>query len=209
MKRNMVLLLVLILLSLIGTLFVYKDLPQEIPLHWNIKGEVDRTGPKIMIWLVAMMPLFVVFLMWLTPKIDPRKDNYRKFEGSYVMIRTGIALVMLCLYWIIILATLGVVKDINAWIQIAMAILFIFLGNFMPKVRHNYFLGIKTPWTLANESVWKKTHRLGGYLFAMSGLVTLISMPFGSQISMFVLLVAVLLTTLVTVVYSFLAYRRL
>ena len=188
---------------------MYQLLPQEIPIHWNIKGQIDGYGPKSMVWIVASMPLLVLFLMWITPKIDPSKDNYKKFESSYLIIRTLIVLMMLSIHWIIILATLGVVNDINSWIQVVMGVLFIFLGNFMPKIRHNYFLGIKTPWTLANEVVWKKTHRLGGYLFAISGMLVLISIPFGQVVSMSVMMGSILATALMTVVYSYLAYRRI
>ncbi|WP_251548830.1 SdpI family protein [Neobacillus muris] len=166
--------LFLLLLTVIGTVAAYPYMPDQVAEHWNYKGVPDRYSHKS--FGLFSMPVFMILLYVLTmllPKIDPKKNNYKRFEGTYFWTMNGILVILFLLQAVKITTGLGVVNPKYVVPELA-GLLFIFIGNVSPKFKPNYFFGIRTPWTLANEEVWKKTHRLGGKVFVVSGLLLLI-----------------------------------
>lgn len=165
--------LLIVAAAFIATAAVYPDLPDRIPTHWNMQGEVDRwSGRRISGAL--MMPLIILLLWalmrWL-PYIDPRHANYAKFTGAFEEIMIAVMLFMLFIHAMILRAALGYPIPEDRWFPVAFGILFIVVGNLMPRARTNWFLGIRTPWTLSSDRVWDKTQRVGGRLFVIGGLV--------------------------------------
>lgn len=168
----------LALANWIAVLLLLPRLPESIPLHWGINGSIDRWGPKInLIWLGAIGPALWV-LMTVLPAIDPKRKNYTKFAGSYRVIRAVLVISMSSLVWISLAAASKESLNSVLFIKILMGLLFTIIGNLLIRLRPNWFTGIKTPWTLADPIIWKKTHRLAGYLMTAGGLLFLLSAAF-------------------------------
>jgi uncharacterized membrane protein len=194
----------------IGCALLYPKLPTQVPIHWNIHGEVDGYAHKAMTaFIMPLLPLFIYVLMTATAKIDPRHKNYEKFVGSYVKIRMALVLMMVGIVLLTEVSALGYEVNIDLIIRIMLPILFIYLGNFMGKIRHNYFIGIRTPWTLANEEVWVKTHRLGSKLMVAGSVIALAGAFFTPTVGFIILMSGVLFPVLISTVYSYLLFSQL
>lgn len=194
----------------LAALLIYPQLPEQVPSHWNIRGEVDgyqgRFGGA---FIIPLMTLGIYLLMLVLPVIDPKRENYPRFRGAYTFLRWGMVLFMTILYGVAILSALGYGLNVDVVIKAMVAGLFIIIGNYMGQFRHNYFVGIKTPWTLANEEVWQKTHRMGGKLWVACGLVCLAMAPFKTTWAAAIFFGAILVMTIVPIVYSYLIFARL
>nr|WP_315989373.1 SdpI family protein [Desulforamulus aquiferis] len=147
--------------------------------------------------------------MTFIPKIDPKKENYLKFASSYEKIRLATVALMVVLNLFTLLVGLGYDINISLMVRIAIPLLIIVIGNYMGKVRYNYTLGFRLPWTLASEEVWNKTHRLGGKLMVAGGLVALLGVFTPPSMGFALVMVGILLPIVVTTVYSFLSYQKL
>ncbi len=162
----------------IAVLIMLPRIPDRIPLHWNIGGGIDNWGGKInLIWLGAVGPALWALMTYL-PSIDPGKKNYAKFGGSYRVIRAMLVILMSALVWISVAAASEETLNAVLFIKISLGLVFTVIGNLMMRLRPNWFTGVKTPWTLADPVIWKKTHRLAGYLMTAGGLIFLVSAAF-------------------------------
>ncbi|WP_137789273.1 SdpI family protein [Bacillus sp. E(2018)] len=199
----------LIALSVLIGVFAYPYLPDQMPMHWNINGEVDGYWDKQ--YAAFFPPLLMIVLMVLfifMPRIDPKKENYKKFSGSYTIFITIMNVFFLLLQSVTISYGLGVNIDISLVVNLGIGLLFIVLGNYLPRIKHNYFIGVRTPWTLANEKTWRKTHQLSGKLFVVAGLM-LVAISFLPGIYKFTgMLVVVLATVLITTIASYVFFNR-
>jgi uncharacterized membrane protein len=198
-----------IIISIIGTILIYPSLPGRIPQHWNIDGQVDRFAAKSNIFFTAAFPLGIYLMMAFLPKIDPKKESYLKHARAYQVTNWALSLFLVCLHWVTIGVATGYPLNVGFFIRILMGILFIILGNYLTQVRPNYFFGIKTPWTLANEEVWRKTHRVGGYGFIIAGALELVSAFFKGGAAFVLAIGSLLAVVTFTVIYSYLEYRKL
>ena len=210
LRREWIILLILFA-TLMFAVAIYPSLPEQVPIHWNIKGEIDDYASKTFgAFFIPILNIIMYVFFLVLPKLDPKKQNYEKFTASYKIIRYCFHIFMVLTYLVTILASLGYKVDVSLWIPVAVAILFILIGNIMGRVRHNYFVGFKFPWTLANEEVWKKTHRFGSKLMVLGGFIALIG-AFLTQGSMrfIVLMVGVLAPTVITAIYSYLVYKNI
>ncbi|MDH4262422.1 MAG: SdpI family protein [Spirochaetia bacterium] len=208
MKQNKFIIM-LSIVSAAATAMIYASLPEQIPLHWGINGQIDRYGPRAAIFLTAVLPLAMYGLFLMIPKIDPRKDSYEKHAGAYSAIVMPIILFMIGLHWITIGFSLGYNIDIVFVVKLAAGLLFMILGNYLPVIRHNYTLGIRTPWTLSDEKVWTKTHRAGGYIFVISGLIWAAFSFFNQPWVFYFLIGEILVSVLGVFVYSYMLFRRI
>lgn len=198
------------LLVLIGILFIYPHLPAEIPTQWGFDGHVSY-GPKRTIWTITGMLVCFSFLYDYLPYIDPRRKNYQKFGAVYDYFCVGMQVFLTITVGIIVSESFHPGR-INASkiVLLMLSILFLCIGNFMPKIQSNFFMGIKTPWTLSNEDIWRKTHRLGGKLYVGSGIIILLSALFlPMQITVVILMVLVFGSTAAVYIASYLWWRRL
>ena len=195
---------------LLGAVLVYPHLPEQVPSHWNIQGEVDDyQGRFFGAFFFPLMIAGLYLLMLVLPVIDPRRENYARFRGAYTFLRWGFVIFMAILYGVTIAVALGYGMDIGLVVKAMVAGLFIIIGNYKGQFRHNYFVGIKTPWTLANEEVWQRTHRMGGKLWVICGLICLVVSPFNTTWAAAVFFGAIAVMTLVPMVYSYLLFARL
>ena len=145
--------------------------PERIATHWNIRGEVDGYGARLEgLLLVPLIALGMYLLLALLPRIDPARANYASFSGPYVVIRAAFTTMMAGIHALLLATALGYAVNVGRWIPVGVGLLFIVLGNVLGKVRPNYFVGVRTPWTLGSARSWEKTHRAGGRLFVIGGL---------------------------------------
>lgn len=209
-KRQAILFWFLAALPAVITLCCLPSLPENIPLHWNAQGVLDNTGSK---WNALFLPgvtLLLALMMELLPRLDPKKENYKKFGGAYQAIKLLLVLFMLglclcMLYLAYVPGGLPMGRVSTAGVGLLLCV----LGNYMPKFKCNYFVGIKTPWALASETVWRKTHRLGGVLWFWGGLLTAALAFLLPEKSLAVILPVILLpVTLLPMAASYFYYRK-
>ena len=150
-KKAMKLMWVLAVLPLLLTLVVFKRLPDQVPMHWNIHGEVDSWYPKFPgAFLLPLFGVGITAIISILPKIDPKRENYEKFRSQYTIIRLILVAFFGIMQVMIIAISLGTTFiSVDTIIKLLIGLLFIVLGNLMPKIKHNYFIGIRTPWTIA------------------------------------------------------------
>ncbi len=197
-----------LLVTFIVTIAVYPLMPDMIPSHWNAAGQVNGYMSKF--WGLFLVPFimagFVVLLLAL-PRIDPLKKNYDKFRGYYDGFILVFVIYLLVIQVQIILWSAGVRISPNLTFPLLFGMLFIYLGFLVGHAEPNWFVGIRTPWTLSSESVWKKTHLLGGKLFKIAGIISLFGILFQDYAIWFIL-VPVFLVSGYIIIYSYLEYQK-
>jgi len=203
-------LLILSLASWGALLLLIPELPDRIPMHWGLDGQVDRWGDRNnMIWLGAMGSMVWALMTWL-PKIDPGRANYKLFKKSYRVLRGAIVALLSGISWITVVYSMNSSVNVILLIKIFIGITLIVIGNLLSRIRPNWFTGIKTPWTLADPVIWKKTHRVGGYLMVSGGIIFMVSAVFLPGASGFWIPIGVLLGGVVfDIVYSAVLWRKL
>lgn len=201
--------LILCIISFIGTCIAYFYLPDVIPIHWGINGEIDNTGPKYMAIILGVIPLAIYILMNTLPKIDPKRENYKKHSKAYNIFSFYTILLLIIINWITILASFGIQMNVGLFVPILVGILFIIIGNYMPQFRHNYFIGIRTPWTLADETNWKRTHFYGGYVFMILGIIIILTGIISNPLILYIGLGISAILVISLYVYSYLLYRKM
>lgn len=212
-KLEETIIIVLTLLPFLYLAIIYSDLPETVPAHWNANGEITRYDDKKTLWMIPIMMTGLIYvLLKFIPQLDP-KGQIKKMGKKFIHLRMIMTLFMTVLATGIIYMTQNHETDIAgdpSWIFILVGLLFIVLGNYMPAMKPNYFVGIRTPWTLENETVWRKTHRLGGWIFMASGLAIIISaLALSPQITFIVTMVGAIGTALVTMIYSYMIFKKI
>lgn len=187
----------------------YSRLPDNIPMHWDFGGEVGYE-PKWHLWIsVGITPLIAV-LLFVMPHLDPKKCNYEKFFGSYIGFQVMMMLFLIVMNGIFVVEGLRPgTLNIPMVVCLMVSLMIVYMGNMMPKFRMNWYCGIKNPWTMSSETVWTRTHRVGGRMFFAAGLIGLLGSFVPNNIARFVLLFApVMAASIVPTVMSFLWYRK-
>jgi uncharacterized membrane protein len=207
-KRTLVIVLILTLAGLAFSLWALPQLPEMVPSHWNAAGEVDDWMPRttnalLLPGIMLVMGLLLVFI----PNIDPLRQNVERFRTTYNWFIVGFSLYLLFIHVAITLAGLGIQFNMTHAIIPAVAILFFGIGIMMEKAQPNWFIGVRTPWTLSSPSVWQKTHHLGALLFKITAGWMLVSLLFPPEVGIILIMISIFLTAIVTVVYSYFAFR--
>jgi len=208
MRKNEIIALGVTLLSFVIGIYLYPQMPERMASHWNARGQVDGYIPKF--WGLFLIPLTSVGLLLLfiiIPKIDPLKHNIEKFRKYYDIFVLLSIIFLLYIHFLTILWNMGVRFNMAQLLAPAFGILFYYCGILIENARRNWFIGIRTPWTLSSEKVWKKTHKVGGKLFKISGIIAFIGM-FLQDYVLFLILVPVISTTIYTIVYSYFEYQK-
>ncbi|WEA45417.1 SdpI family protein [Priestia aryabhattai] len=197
------------LLTLVAWLIALPHLPATMPIHWGANGEADGFATKInaMILTVGIMVL-IYFVIAFVPRIDPRKENYKYFSKTYNILLNAVLLLFFFVNMSTILQGLGYNVPMAYIAPIMAGLVFIIIGNYLQRVRSNYFMGIRTPWTLSNETVWKKTHRLSGKLFFIGGLLILISAFLPDGYKSIIMWGSIVLCVAIPYLYSYVAYKK-
>jgi len=202
--------LVLIVFYFILGFVLYPYLPENIPSHWNIAGEVDRYASKLFhVTFIPSLTLGIYLFMSLAPLMDPKPENYKKFIGVFEKFRVFIVLFLGILHTSTLLFAMGYPVSVTKVLRVVLGAMLIFMGNYFGKVRHNFTFGIKNPWTLASEEVWNKTHRASGPLWIMAGIVWILSIFLADRIAFWVSMGALIVVSSYGMVYSYIVFRRI
>ena len=196
------------MLSFTVSIYSYPQMPEKVASHWNAQGQVNGYMPKF--WGLFLAPFILVGLALLfaaIPRIDPLKENIQKFRKYYDGFIILFFIFMLSIHFQIILWNLGIRISPNVIIPISIGILFFYIGVLCENAKRNWFIGIRTPWTLSSERVWEKTHKVGGKLFKIAGVIAFIGVFFQNYALFFILIPAVL-TAIYTIVYSYIQYQK-
>jgi uncharacterized membrane protein len=206
---------VLISIMLAGVLLLLcgyvmgQSMGPNMATHWNAAGEADGYGTTFMaLYFLPLLTMALSLLIIFIPAIDPLKANVAAFRSEYNLFVLVFAGFMYYIHGLSVAWNLGWKFSMNAMMAPAFGVLFIITGMVISKAKRNFFIGIKTPWTLSNDTVWEKTHRLGGRLFIASGILTA-ACVFYPLATTYVLLVTALGAALITEVYSYLEFRRI
>lgn len=203
--------LALLVLPFLVISYYWDTLPEKIPVHWNEKGEVDRYGDKVEVFLLPIISIFTYLFVMFLPRIDPKNNIARLVK---VLDKIGLALAgfMTFIFLLTFSQVLGYTFNITNVILYAVIGLFMIIGNFMGKFRPNYFVGIRTPWTLENEEVWVKTHRFTGALWvsASAAMLFFLLFQYDSQAPFIYLFFAYVgVITIIPILYSFWIYQQI
>ncbi len=199
----------LIVLTIFISLFAYNDLPEKVATHWNFAGEADAWSSKLFHSLFFPGIIISLYLLFVfLPKLDPRKDRYKEFFNVYLIFRNLIILLMFTIFSVATLANLGYSVNITLITSISIGLLMIVIGNYLGKIKRNWFVGIKTPWTLSSENSWNKTHRLGGKLFIIWGILIILSPWLPLKNPMITIILGLLPLIISITIYSYLVYKK-
>lgn len=202
--------IIIVLIPFIYLAYNWSQIPETVPVHWNGKGEIDRYGDKIQLLLLPfLLPLLTYLIFLIVPKIDPKNklsNMGNKLHSLKLILTTFMSVLAL---YLIYLST-NPQNNNPDYILLAIGILFIILGNYFKTIKANYFIGIRTPWTLENKTIWKKTHLLGGKIWFLGGLLIVISaFLLNSEILNIVFLTITGIICIVPVAYSYILYKKL
>lgn len=201
--------LVVAALAAVGSVWAYGHLPETVATHWNLQGTPDGYSSRF--WAVVAMPLVILGLTGLfnvLPKVDPKRDNYAKFLDTYWLIANAVLVFTLVAHALIIANGLGYTVKVDRLLPIGIGLLLAFLGNYLTRVEPNWFIGIRTPWTLSSDAVWRRVHRTAGWLFAIGGLVIAAGAFAPRSAFMPLLTITVVIAAGIPVVQSYVLWRR-
>ena len=209
-KTTSIIALGMIVIAIMAGVFLWNQLPEQMASHWNANDEVDGTMPRF--WGVFLMPIvtlgmFALFIF--IPNMDPLKANIVEFRETFNLFIVFFVMFMLYVHTLTLIWSLGYnnFKMSTALLPI-IGLMFIFIGYMLRKARRNFFIGIRTPWTLSSDTVWSKTHQLGSILFMLSGVFAMIGGLFGGMLAFWLMFVPLIGSTLFLVVYSYVLYRN-
>ncbi len=209
-KTTSIIALGLIAVAAIAGLVLWNQLPDQMASHWNANDEVDGTMPKF--WGVFLMPLvtlgiFVLFI--LIPNIDPLKANVAEFRETFNLFIVFFAAFILYIHALTLAWSLGYNNfKMSAAMLPMIGLLFLFIGYMLRKAKRNFFIGIRTPWTLSSDMVWNKTHQLGSILFMVSGAFAIIGGFFGGMLAFWLMFIPLIGSTIFLMIYSYVLYRN-
>jgi len=208
--KNETPLIAIILLPFIYLAYIWNELPEKVPTHWNIKGEIDKFGDKSELLLIPiLLPLSIYILFLIIPKIDP-KNKITKMGSKYQHIKILLTTFMSVLALFIIYSAKNQSFANPNYIVLSIGISYIILGNYFKTLKANYFIGIRTPWTLENETVWKETHKLGGKMWFIGGIIVVISSLILEKQTNFTLFMVITgIITVIPIIYSYLIFNKI
>jgi uncharacterized membrane protein len=201
--------LVLIAFQFLFTALVYDRLPARMATHFGTEGPNGWSGRFAGAWIVPAITLGLWLLLRFVPRIDPRGINYARFWETYETIILAVVALMVVVHVSLLGYALGWPVRVETVVPLAVGALMILIGNLMPRLKSTWFVGIRTPWTLTNDVVWEKTHRVGGYLFTAAGLLLMTLSFLRSRAATYTVIAAMLVLCLSTIPYSYFVWRKI
>jgi uncharacterized membrane protein len=202
-------LIMIVLATLVG-LALWNRLPDPMASHWDANDQVNGYMSKF--WGVFLMPLMTagLFLLFIAiPNIDPLKANIARFREAFNLFIVLFVGFMVYIYFLTLLWNLGNTGfNMSEAMLPALGLLFFFIGSLMRKTKRNFFIGIRTPWTLSSDTVWEETHRVGSVLFMIAGALAFLGSFVGGKTAIWFIFVPVMVSVLITLVYSYVLYQR-
>lgn len=201
--------IIIIALSFILACILYPYMPNLMASHWGLYGEVNGYMTKFWgLFFVPLLSIILYFLFIFLPYADPYKKNFKKFEKYFNNFINVIFIFLFYIYLITIFWNLGYRFNMIQVLSPAFALMYIFAGFLMGKTRRNWFVGIRTPWTISSKFVWKKTHALGAKLFIFAGILSLLSL-FLPQYSLIFVLYPIIIFSIFLFIYSYVIFRQI
>ncbi len=204
MKKSWIVTGLSLVIAMIG-IFIMPDI---IPTHFGPEGTPDDWGSKYFIFLYPGVLVLVMLLAEPFKGIDPKLQNYARFDKYYYNFFLGFALFFLGVEIANVAIAMGIDINVGSVTCFLVGVLMFFLGNMMPKIKQNYFFGIKTPWALADEENWYKTHRLGGKIFAVCGIIIILGAFLPGDLKVWSIVITLIPMVLIPYVYSALLHKR-
>lgn len=199
---------VFIVVSFLISIYLYPHMPEYMPTSWNAQGEVSGHMHKFYaLFLLPIITTACVLLFYFIPKIDPLKKNIAKFRSHYDGFIIIFTAYMFYMYILTVVANFEKNLNMTKLMIPAFSVLIYYTGNFLKEAKRNWFVGIRTPWTLSHDKVWEKTHNLGGILFKISGAISLLGLVL-EEYAIFLIMVPLLSSSLFLIVYSYLVYTK-
>jgi uncharacterized membrane protein len=201
--------LVIAVVAVAISIWAYPSLPPTVATHWNLRGTPDGFSSRLV--AVAIGPFVIVgitLLFNVLPKFDPRRANYLSFLSTYWLFANAVIVFMLIIHAVVIATGLGYAVRIDRLMPLFIGLLFVVIGNYLTRVEPNWFVGIRTPWTLSSDTVWRKTHRTGGGLMVLGGLMlaTAAFLPHSALVPL--LIGALVVAVVIPVVLSYVLWKR-
>lgn len=205
--RN-VLLWIILLVPFIYLGLIYNGLPEQVPTHFNVKGEADDWSHKSTLWIIPALLTFGTYvLMIIIPYIDPKKQ-IQNMGKKYEDLKLMMVLMMSAISFFIIYSAQGNPFNTNLLFAL-IGFFYVLMGNYFPTIKHNYFIGLRTPWTLEKKEVWRKTHQMAGPLWMIGGLliVFICLLVKESELAFILFMTVTMVISIVPLVYSYVVYK--
>jgi uncharacterized membrane protein len=191
------------------SVWAYPQLPAQVATHFDFHGEPNGWSPRLVAAVLAPgLGLLLTAVFTVLPRIDPRRANYALFGPTYWTIINAVLVLLAGLHIVTLGKAIGWTVDMTRIVAIGVGGLFVLLGNLMTRIRPNWFMGIRTPWTLSSDTVWRKTHRFGGVAFVIAGLCIAATALIASDWMLYVAMGATVAAAVSSVVYSFVAWKQ-
>ena len=194
--------------ALIVLLAIYPKLPRIVPMHWGIDGNIDGYGGKGSLFVLYAVSVGCTFFFDFVRKIDPKSKNYDKFNRPYEIFKLVFAIFMDGLVLVTARSRFNKNLKVSQIITVAVGLIFAIIGNYMPKFKYNYTMGIRTPWTLASETVWEKTHRKSVALWVCGGIGIALSSFLKPKYSFALVMIITVVISAIPMVYSYFEFKR-
>jgi uncharacterized membrane protein len=199
----------LIVLSFFASVYFYLHFPARVPTHWNYSGQIDGwSSGGFAAFFFPFLNLGIYLLLTFIPMIDPKKENIDQFGKYYIMFKSAMVFFMTAVYFMVGFAGLGYNIPIGTYVPVMVGFLFIFLGNYLEKIKMNWTIGMRNPWTLSSETVWNKTNRLTGKLFMIAGVLIAMEAITPKVLIIPVFIFAISMIIVVPTVYSYLLFKK-
>jgi len=202
--------LIIVLLPFLYLAYIWQSLPEKVPAHWNLKGEIDRWGDKDELILIPfLLPAFIYLILSVVPKIDPKKRIEKMGNKFYHLKFIMVSFMSVLALYILYSAEQKTTSNI-AGVFALIGFLVMVLGNYFKTLKPNYFIGIRTPWTLENESVWKETHHMAGKLWFVGGiLMVLAALVVPSPFNFYVFMCITAVIVIIPLAFSYIKFKSL
>ena len=202
--KTLIITSVVILLPILAGILLWNQLPDPMPSHWNASGEIDGWSSKP--FAIFGLPLIMLAAQWLCvlgTAADPKKNNHP--EKILHLVLWIIPVLSVVMHTVVYMIALGYGVRMEVIMPVLMGVIFTIIGNYLPKCKQNYTIGIKIPWTLNNEENWNKTHRFAGWLWTACGLLVILTGFIGG---FWLFMIVVLLMVFAPIIYSYLLHRK-
>lgn len=200
---------ILVVIAVAASAIVYPHLPDRVPTHFDLRGRPNAYGPK---WIsTVLFPALLVVLWGILrglPKIDPRRANYARMQDTYDIVVNVVLTMVTALHLLLLTGVAGNPVPVIRLIPAVVGLSFIAIGNVMPRARPNWWFGIRTPWTLSNDRVWERTHRVGGYVMTATGVLAILAAIIASDIAIAAFAVLAAAMSFGLIVYSYVIWKR-
>ena len=207
-KLNELIPISLLIVMFFLSFYYYGKIPERIPTHWNAEGQIDAYGGRITLFIIPVISFLLYLFFLIIPKIEVFRKNVEEFYAKHgVGFKTILLLFFFGIFFVTLSTSLGKPVEMNLFIFPGISILFFYIGMILPNLKRNFFIGIKTPWTLANDNVWEKTHKVGGKVFQVMAILFL-SGVFVHENIFWIIVLPMLLMVVFLYAYSFWLFKK-